>query len=107
FNFLTGQTFEYVNKKAYEGVTLAHRDGEVPNMTVHLPELNAYYLGQMIFFFEKACAMSGYLLGVNPFDQPGVEAYKTNMFALLGKKGYEEKSKELNAVLGQMQRKKI
>ena len=105
FNFLAGKSFDHVNRKAYEGVTLAHHDGNVPNMTVTLPELNAYYLGQMIYFFEKACAMSGYLLRVNPFDQPGVEAYKTNMFALLGKKGYEEKSKELNAILAKTERK--
>ncbi len=107
FNFLTGKTFDYVNRKAYEGVTLAHHDGRVPNMTVSIPELNAYYLGQLIYFFEKACAMSGYLLRVNPFDQPGVEAYKSNMFALLGKKGYEEKTKELNAVLAKLDKKII
>ncbi len=105
FNFLSGQTFDHVNRKAYEGVTLAHHDGRVPNMTVNIPELNAYYLGQLIYFFEKACAMSGYLLRVNPFDQPGVEAYKSNMFALLGKKGYEEKTKELNTVLSKIERK--
>jgi glucose-6-phosphate isomerase len=107
FNFLSGKSFDFVNRKAYEGVTLAHHDGRVPNMTVNLPELNAYYLGQMIYFFEKACAMSGYLLRVNPFDQPGVEAYKTNMFALLGKKGYEEKSKELNTILSKTERKVV
>ncbi len=107
FNFLAGRMFDFVNRTAYEGVALAHKEGQVPNLTVRIPELNAYYLGQLIYFFEKACAMSGYLLGVNPFDQPGVEAYKTNMFALLGKKGYEQKNKELQDVLQRTQRKII
>ncbi|MCB0831899.1 MAG: glucose-6-phosphate isomerase [Bacteroidetes bacterium] len=105
FNFLAGQNFDAVNRKAYEGVTLAHHDGKVPNMTVLIPEMNAYYMGQLIFFFEKACAMSGYLLRVNPFDQPGVEAYKSNMFALLGKAGFEAKAKEVNEHLKSVQRK--
>ncbi len=85
-NYLNGKTLDYINKKAAEGTRMAHTDGGVPNLTVHIPEADAYYLGQLFFFFEKACAVSGYLLGVNPFDQPGVEAYKKNMFALLGKR---------------------
>lgn len=88
-NYLAGQTMDFVNKKAFEGTLLAHIDGGVPNIVIHVPELSPYYMGQMIYFFEKACGISGYLLGVNPFDQPGVEAYKKNMFALLGKKGFE------------------
>ncbi|WLR50386.1 glucose-6-phosphate isomerase [Bacillus tianshenii] len=88
-NYLAGKTVDYVNKKAYEGTMLAHTDGGVPNLVIHLPQLDAYTFGYLVYFFEKACAMSGYLLGVNPFDQPGVEAYKKNMFALLGKPGYE------------------
>ncbi|MEY4202962.1 MAG: hypothetical protein RL013_665 [Bacteroidota bacterium] len=85
-NYLAGKTMDYVNKKAAEGTRMAHEEGGVPNLTIHLPEATPYYLGQLLFFFEKACAVSGYMLGVNPFDQPGVEAYKKNMFALLGKK---------------------
>jgi glucose-6-phosphate isomerase len=85
-NYLSGKTLDYINKKAAEGTRMAHVDGGVPNLTIRIPEASAYYLGQLFFFFEKACAVSGYLLGVNPFDQPGVEAYKKNMFALLGKK---------------------
>lgn len=77
---------------------LAHTDGKVPNLIVNIPELNAYTFGYLVYFFEKACAMSGYLLGVNPFDQPGVEAYKVNMFALLGKPGFEEKKQNLKNV---------
>lgn len=88
-NFLAGQTMDFVNKKAFEGTLLAHADGGVPNFVLTLPELTPYYYGQLLYFFEKACGISGYLLGVNPFDQPGVEAYKKNMFALLGKPGYE------------------
>lgn len=94
-NYLAGQTMDFVNKKAFEGTLLAHVDGGVPNMVVHVPELTPYYMGKLIYFFEKACGISGYLLGVNPFDQPGVEEYKKNMFALLGKKGYEELREEL------------
>ncbi len=105
FNFLSGKEFDFVNERAYQGVALAHRDGRVPNMTVLIPELSPYYVGQLIFFFEKACAMSGYLLRVNPFDQPGVEAYKSNMFALLGKKGYEDKTRELTDLLNKIDRK--
>ena len=85
-NYLSGKTLDYVNKKAAEGTRMAHTDGGVPNFIIRIPEATPYYLGQLFYFFEKACAVSGYLLGVNPFDQPGVEAYKKNMFALLGKK---------------------
>jgi glucose-6-phosphate isomerase len=88
-NFLAGKTMDEVNKKAFEGTVLAHIDGGVPNLLVELNELNEYTFGEMVYFFEKACAISGHLLGVNPFDQPGVEAYKKNMFALLGKPGFE------------------
>ncbi|OON57293.1 glucose-6-phosphate isomerase, partial [Klebsiella pneumoniae] len=88
-------TVDFVNTKAYEGTLLAHSDGGVPNLIVNIPELNEYTFGYLVYFFEKACAMSGYLLGVNPFDQPGVEAYKKNMFALLGKPGFEELKAEL------------
>ena len=98
-NFLTGKTMDFVNSKAFEGTLLAHNDGGVPNMVLNVPELSPYYFGQMVYFFEKACGISGYLLGVNPFDQPGVEAYKKNMFALLGKPGYEELKAELEARL--------
>jgi len=94
-NYLAGKTVDFVNKKAFEGTMLAHTDGGVPNLVVNIPELNEYTFGYLVYFFEKACAMSGYLMGVNPFDQPGVEAYKTNMFALLGKPGFEEKKEEL------------
>jgi glucose-6-phosphate isomerase len=94
-NYLAGQTIDFVNNKAFEGAMLAHTDGGVPNLTVFIPKLDEYTFGYLVYFFEKACAMSGYLLGVNPFDQPGVEAYKVNMFALLGKPGYEEKKAEL------------
>ncbi|MEG0579307.1 MAG: glucose-6-phosphate isomerase, partial [Niameybacter sp.] len=89
-NYLAGQTMDFVNKKAFEGTLLAHVDGGVPNLIINVPELDAFTVGKLIYFFEKACGISGYLLGVNPFDQPGVEEYKKNMFALLGKKGYEE-----------------
>jgi len=94
-NFVAGKDVDYVNKKAMEGTMLAHNDGGVPNLLVSVPELSAYYFGSMVYFFEKACGISGYLLGVNPFDQPGVEAYKKNMFALLGKPGFEEQRKKL------------
>ncbi|MGL5122608.1 MAG: glucose-6-phosphate isomerase [Fusobacteriaceae bacterium] len=95
-NYLSGKGFDFVNKKATDGVTLAHIDGGVPNLSVTIPEATPYHLGYMFYFFEKACGVSGYLLGINPFDQPGVETYKKNMFALLGKPGYEELGKELN-----------
>ena len=94
-NFLAGKTMDFVNKKASEGTILAHNDGGVPNMVLNVPELSPYYFGYMVYFFEKACGISGYLLGINPFDQPGVEAYKKNMFALLGKPGYEDIKAEL------------
>jgi glucose-6-phosphate isomerase len=94
-NYLAGQTVDFVNNKAFQGTMLAHTDGGVPNLIVTIPAMEEYTLGYLVYFFEKACAMSGYLLGVNPFDQPGVEAYKVNMFALLGKPGYEEKKAEL------------
>lgn len=94
-NFLAGQTMDFVNKKAFQGTVLAHNDGEVPNIILNVPELTPYYFGYAVYFFEKACGISGYLNGVNPFDQPGVEAYKKNMFALLGKPGYEEMKAEL------------
>ncbi|MCX8132297.1 MAG: glucose-6-phosphate isomerase [Clostridia bacterium] len=99
-NFLAGKEIDLVNKKAFEGTLLAHTDGGVPNLILNIPELNDYYFGNLVYFFEKACGISGYLLGVNPFDQPGVEAYKKNMFALLGKPGYEEEKKKLEARLG-------
>lgn len=86
-NFLAGKTIDYVNKKAFEGTLMAHTKGKVPNLIINLPELSEYYLGQLIYFFERACAISGYILGVNPFDQPGVEEYKKNMFKLLDKPG--------------------
>jgi glucose-6-phosphate isomerase len=94
-NFLAGKRVDEVNKMAELGTMLAHVDGGVPNIQLVLPKLNEYYLGQVIYFFELACGMSGYTLGVNPFDQPGVEAYKKNMFALLEKPGYEEATKAI------------
>lgn len=94
-NYLAGETVDFVNTKAFEGTLLAHTDGEVPNFVVEVPELDPYTFGYLVYFFEKAVGISGYLNGVNPFDQPGVEAYKANMFALLGKPGYEEKKAEL------------
>ena len=89
-NYLAGKSVDFVNKSAMNGTILAHTDGQVPNLMVHVPEVNEFYLGELFYFFEFACGLSGYLLGVNPFDQPGVESYKKNMFALLGKPGYEE-----------------
>lgn len=94
-NYLAGKTVDFVNNKAFEGTLLAHTDGGVPNLIISIPKMDEYTFGYLVYFFEKACAMSGYLLGVNPFDQPGVEAYKVNMFALLGKPGFEEKKAEL------------
>ena len=88
-NYLAGKSVDFVNKSAMNGTILAHTDGQVPNLMVHIPEVNAFYLGELFYFFEFACGVSGYLLGINPFDQPGVESYKKNMFALLGKPGYE------------------
>ena len=98
-NFLAGKHVDEVNKMAELGTQLAHVDGGVPNMRISIPELNAYYVGQLLYFFEIACGISGYILGVNPFNQPGVEAYKKNMFALLDKPGYEEESKAIRARL--------
>ena len=94
-NYLAGKTVDFVNKKAFQGTLLAHSDGNVPNLVVNIPKLDEFNFGYMVYFFEKACAMSGYLSGVNPFDQPGVEAYKKNMFALLGKPGFEKEKEEL------------
>ncbi len=99
-NFLSNQNMSVVNRKAFEGVVIAHTEGGVPNMILEVPTLDEYNLGYIIYFFEKACAISGYLMGVNPFDQPGVESYKRNMFALLGKPGYEAAKAELEAKLG-------
>ena len=98
-NFLAGKRISEVNRMAELGVQLAHMDGGVPNIRVEIPEVSAHVIGGLLYFFEKACGMSGYLLGVNPFDQPGVEAYKKNMFALLDKPGYEEASKAIKARL--------
>ena len=98
-NFLAGKRIDEVNKMAELGTQLAHVDGGVPNLRVSVPKLNEYYLGELIYFFEKACGISGYLLEVNPFNQPGVEAYKKNMFALLNKPGYEAESKAIQARL--------
>src|SRR5699024_2220761 len=94
-NYLSGKTLHGINDKAYQGTLLAHTDGGVPNLVVKIPKLDAYTFGYLVYFFEKACAVSGYLLGVNPFDQPGVEAYKKNMFALLGKPGFEKDKEKL------------
>lgn len=94
-NYLSGNTIDFVNKKAMEGTILAHVDGGVPNLRIDVPEIDEYNFGKLIYFFQKACAISGYLLGVNPFNQPGVESYKKNMFALLGKPGFEELRVEL------------
>ena len=98
-NFLAGKRVDEVNKMAELGTQIAHVDGGVPNLKIEIPEITEYYLGQLIYFFEKACGISGYILGVNPFDQPGVEAYKKNMFALLGKPGYEAETKAIKAKL--------
>lgn len=94
-NYLAGKTVDFINKSAMNGTALAHTDGNVPNLRVNIPEQNEFYLGQLFYFFEFACGISGYILGVNPFNQPGVESYKSNMFALLGKPGYEEKHAQL------------
>ena len=98
-NFLAGKDVDFVNKMAMQGTVLAHTDGGVPNLVISIPEMNSYWFGNLVYFFEKACGISGYLLGVNPFDQPGVEAYKKNMFALLGKPGYEKEREKLEARL--------
>ena len=94
-NYIPGKDLQYVNKMAELGTTLAHVDGNVPNMHIRIPEITPYYLGQLIYFFEAGCALSGYILDVNPFDQPGVEDYKRNMFALLGKPGFEADTKAI------------
>ncbi len=99
-NFLSGKTMDEVNHKAFQGTVLAHNDGGVPNLIINIPELNEYYFGQLVYLFERACGISGYVLGVNPFNQPGVEAYKKNMFALLGKPGYENEKASLEKKLG-------
>lgn len=98
-NYLAGESLDYVNKQALKGTLLAHKDGGVPNIVINIPETDAFSFGYLAYFFELACGVSGYLLGVNPFNQPGVEAYKKNMFALLGKPGYEELKKELEKKL--------
>ena len=94
-NFLAGKRVDEVNKMAELGTSIAHVDGGVPNIRISVPKLNEYYLGQLIYFFEIACGISGYILDVNPFDQPGVESYKKNMFALLNKPGFEKESKAI------------
>ncbi|MEW4411486.1 glucose-6-phosphate isomerase [Clostridium sp. AN503] len=94
-NYLAGKSVGFVNKSAMNGTILAHTDGNVPNLMVKIPEQNAFYLGELFYFFEFACGISGYILGVNPFNQPGVESYKKNMFALLGKPGYEDEREKL------------
>ena len=94
-NYLAGKTVDFVNKSAMNGTILAHTDGSVPNLRVDIPEQNEFYLGQLFYFFEFACGISGYVSGVNPFNQPGVESYKKNMFALLGKPGFEKEREEL------------
>ncbi len=98
-NYLAGKSIQFVNSKAYAGTLMAHMDGGTPNIVVEIDRADAYHFGYLVYFFEKACGLSGYLLGVNPFDQPGVEAYKKNMFALLGKPGFEDRRKELEARL--------
>jgi glucose-6-phosphate isomerase len=107
-NYLAGKSVDYVNRKALEGTLLAHTDGDVPCVVVGVPQLNEFHFGQLVYFFEKACAISGYLLGVNPFNQPGVEAYKRNMFALLGRPGFEKEreilEKRLSPVTGNRSR---
>lgn len=94
-NYLSGKTLDFINKSAMKGTQLAHTDGNVPNLVVKVPEQTEYYLGQLFYFYEFACGLSGYILGVNPFNQPGVESYKKNMFALLDKPGYEQQREEL------------
>lgn len=100
-NYLSGKRLSEINRQAYRGTVLAHEDGGLPSLSMEIDRLDAYHLGQLIYFFEFACAVSGYISNVNPFNQPGVEAYKSNMFALLGKKGYEEASRKINMRLNQ------
>ena len=99
-NYIAGKHVDEVNKRAELGTRIAHVDGGVPNIRITLPELSEEYLGQLIYFFELSCGISGHILGVNPFNQPGVEAYKKNMFALLEKPGYEEATKAIQSKLG-------
>jgi glucose-6-phosphate isomerase len=99
--YLVGKPLTQINHAAYEATALAHHTGGLPNLTIHLTKLDAYSLGYLLYFFECACGVSGYLLGVNPFDQPGVEAYKKNMFALLKKPGYEEQTKAIHTAMQQ------
>ena len=99
-NFIAGKDMNFVNEKAIMATLLAHVDGGVPNIVLEMKDKTAYTAGYMIYFFELGCAISGYMLGVNPFDQPGVEAYKKNMFALLGKPGYEAEKEKLEKSLG-------
>ena len=106
-NYLAGKTVDFVNKSAMNGTILAHTDGSVPNLMVKIPAQDAYSLGQLFYFFEFACGVSGYILGVNPFNQPGVESYKKNMFALLGKPGYEAQREELLKETVRMKKYKI
>ena len=106
-NFLAGMSVDEVNRRACQGTALAHRDGGVPNMTITLPALTPRALGALLYFFEKACGISGYLLGVNPFNQPGVEAYKKNMFALLNKPGFEQQAGEVTAAVRERQGKHV
>ncbi len=94
-NFVAGKDMHFVNNKAFNGTLLAHMDGGVPNIIVEIDKMDAYNFGYLVYFFEKAVGISGYLIGINPFDQPGVEAYKKNMFALLGKPGFEDRKEEL------------
>ena len=98
-NYLAGKNVDFVNKSAMNGTILAHTDGNVPNLLINIPAQNEFYLGELFYFFEFACGVSGYISGVNPFNQPGVESYKKNMFALLGKPGYEDRKAELEAAL--------
>ena len=100
-NFLSGMAMRQINRRAMQGTILAHTRGGVPNLVLEVPAINEEEYGYMVYFFMLACGISGYLLGVNPFDQPGVEAYKKNMFALLGKPGYEDLQQELLAKLGE------
>jgi glucose-6-phosphate isomerase len=98
-NFLSNQNMSIVNRKAMQGTILAHIEGGAPNLVINVPRMDEYNLGALVYFFEKCCAISGYMLGVNPFDQPGVESYKKNMFALLGKAGFEAERAELEKQL--------
>ena len=99
-NYLAGKSVDFVNKSAMNGTILAHTDGDVPNIKINIPDMSAFSLGSLFYFYEFTCGVSGYILGVNPFNQPGVESYKANMFALLGKPGYESQREELLKRLG-------